>query len=200
MSYPAADTSPRPCVRRFAIALTPTLLAIVVAGCVSTPPPSPPPAKTLPFQFAKVNLSPASGTLVSGSLRIIAQADGVYLTGEIGGLGRGRMHAIHIHETGDCSAADASSAGAHFNPAAAPHGRAGSSKHHAGDMDNLVANDAGVARVEANVRGMMLGGGGPTDIIRRAVIVHANADDYTTQPTGNAGARIACGVIEVEIR
>jgi superoxide dismutase, Cu-Zn family len=199
MSRPVSGASTRLSMHRFAATFTTILLSVAVAGCVSTPPP-PPPAKTLPFQFARVNLSPASGTLVSGSLRIIAQADGVYLTGEIGGLGRGRTHAIHIHETGDCSAADASSAGAHFNPGAAPHGRAGSGQHHAGDMDNLVANAAGVARVEANVRGVMLGGGGPTDIIRRALIVHANADDYSTQPTGNAGARIACGVIEVEVR
>jgi superoxide dismutase, Cu-Zn family len=160
------------------IVLTATLFAATLAGCATTaPPPSPPPAKTQPFQFAIVNLAPASGTLVSGKLRVIAQADGVY-----------------------CSAADASSAGGHFNPSGAAHGRAGSGPHHAGDIDNLVANDAGVVRVDAYVRGVTLGGGGPTDIIRRAVIVHANADDYTTQPTGNAGARVACGVIEVDLR
>ncbi len=176
------------------------LLAATLVGCTTTAPKTPPPAKTLPFQFAMVNLGPASGTLVSGKLRIIAQADGVHLSGEIGGLGRGRTHAIHLHERGDCSAADASSAGAHFNPAGVAHGRAGSATHHAGDIDNLVANEAGVARVDAYVRGVMLGGGGPTDIIRRAVVVHANADDYSSQPAGNAGARIACGVIEVDVR
>ncbi len=181
--------------------LAATMFAAMLAGCTTTAPlPKPPPAKTQPFQFAMVNLAPASATLVSGKLRVIAQADGVYLTGEIGGLGRSRTHAIHLHERGDCSAADATSAGGHFNPGAAAHGRAGSGAHHAGDIDNLVANDAGVARVDAYVRGVTLGGGGPTDIIRRAVIVHANADDYTTQPTGNAGARVACGVIEVDVR
>ncbi len=189
---------------KHAVSRSPAVIALVFAmtlvGCTTPAPRTPPPAKTLPFQFAMVNLAPASGTLVSGQLRIIAQADGVYLTGEIGGLGRGRTHAIHVHERGDCSAADASSAGAHFNPAGVAHGRAGSATHHAGDLDNLVANEAGVARVDAHVRGVMLGGGGPTDIIRRAVVVHANADDYSSQPAGNAGARVACGVIEVDVR
>jgi Cu-Zn family superoxide dismutase len=123
----------------------------------------------------------------------------VYISGEIGGLGRGRTHAIHLHETGDCSAADASSAGGHFNPTGAAHGRAGHGAHHAGDMDNLVANAAGVAKVDVHLRGVALGGGGPDDIIRRAIVVHANADDYSTQPAGNAGPRIACGVIEVDL-
>ncbi len=202
MFYPTANRVPRISLRVSVSAIAVTLFAATLAGCATTapPPPPPPPAKTQPFQFAMVNLAPASGTLVSGKLRVIAQADGVYLTGEIGGLGRGRTHAIHIHERGDCSAADASSAGGHFNPSGAAHGRASSGAHHAGDIDNLVANDAGVARVDAYVRGVTLGGGGPTDIIRRAVIVHANADDYTTQPTGNAGARVACGVIEVDLR
>lgn len=186
-------------IPRWSHALVALALAIGLAGCTATPPPkAPPPTKTLPFQFARANVAPVSGTLVSGSLRIIAQADGVYLTGEIGGLGRGRTHAIHIHERGDCSAADGSSAGGHFNPAGVAHGRAGSGAHHAGDMDNLVANEAGVARVDMRVRGLTLGGGGPTDIIRRAIVVHASPDDYSSQPAGNAGARIACGVIDPE--
>ncbi len=186
-------------IRRWSHALVALAFAVGLAGC-ATPPPKlpPPPAKTLPFQFARVNVVPVSGTLVSGSLRLIAQADGVYLTGEIGGLGRGRTHAMHIHERGDCSAADGSSAGGHFNPAGVAHGRAGSGAHHAGDMDNVVANDAGVARVDMQVRGVTLGGGGPTDIIRRAIVVHASPDDYSSQPAGNAGARIGCGVIDPE--
>jgi superoxide dismutase, Cu-Zn family len=176
------------------------LFAASLAGCATTAPaPSTPPIKTLPFQFAKVNLTPASGTLVSGRLRLIAQADGVYISGEIGGLGRERTHAMHLHEIGDCSAADASSAGGHFNPTGAAHGRAGYGAHHLGDMDNLVTNAAGVAKVDLHLRGVMLGGGGPNDIIRRAVVVHANADDYSSQPAGNAGTRIACGVVEVDL-
>ena len=85
----------------------------------------------------------------------------------------------------------------HFNPGAQPHGRAGQGPHHAGDSDNIVADARGVARVNAHVRGVTLGGGAANDIAGRAIIVHAAADDYATQPTGNAGARVACGVITV---
>ena len=123
--------------------------------------------------------------------------DGVHITGELGGLPAGGRHGFHIHEKGDCSAADASSAGGHFNPTAQPHGRAGQGAHHAGDADNLVADGKGVARVNVHQSRVTLGGGAANDIAGRAVIVHAQADDYSTQPTGNAGGRIACGVITV---
>ena len=123
--------------------------------------------------------------------------DGVHITGEVGGLKPGDMRGFHIHEKGDCSAADASTAGGHFNPAAQAHGRSGHGAHHAGDTDNLVADATGVAHINAHVSGVTLGGGAANDIVGRAVIVHAAADDYTTQPTGNAGARVACGVIKV---
>ena len=115
----------------------------------------------------------------------------------IGGLQPGSSHGFHIHEKGDCSAADGSSAGGHFNPAAQPHGRAGHGAHHAGDADNLVADANGVARVDAHVDGVTLGGGAANDIAGRAIVVHAAADDYSSQPAGNAGARVACGVIRV---
>jgi len=146
---------------------------------------------------ATVNLASASGSLVSGKLTIVPMGNGVHLTGEIGGLSPGSTHAIHIHEKGDCSAADASSAGGHFNPSAQPHGKVGSGAHHGGDMDNLVANAEGVAKVNAHAEGVTLGGGAANDVAGKAVIVHAAADDYRTQPTGNAGGRVACGVITI---
>src|SRR3546814_14476601 len=99
--------------------------------------------------------------------------DGVHITGQIGGLGAGQTHAIHVHEKGDCSAADASSAGGHFNPTGSPHGRASTPTHHAGDMDNLTANAQGVADVNIHLAGVTLGGGAATDIAGRAAIVHA---------------------------
>jgi len=123
--------------------------------------------------------------------------DGVHLRGEVGGLSPGASHGFHIHETGDCSAADAASAGGHFNPTARPHGRAGQGAHHAGDADNLVADARGVARVDAHLRGLSIGGGAANDIAGRAVVVHAVADDYRSQPAGNAGARVACGPIRI---
>ena len=121
-------------------------------------------------------------------------ANGVHLTGEIGGLAPNSTHAIHIHEKGDCSAADATSAGGHFNPAQQPHGRVGAGPHHGGDMDNIVADANGVAHVDVHALGVSLGGGAG-NIGGRAVVVHGAPDDYATQPAGNAGPRGACGVV-----
>ena len=169
----------------------------LLTACASSPstPKSKPAASTA--QEAEVNLASASGSLVSGKLVLVPMGDGVHITGEVGGLKPGDTRGFHIHEKGDCSAADASSAGGHFNPGAQAHGRAGHGAHHAGDTDNIVADANGVARINAHVRGVSLGGGATNDIAGRAVIVHAAADDYATQPTGNAGARVACGVIRV---
>jgi Cu-Zn family superoxide dismutase len=192
-------------------ALTPVLLAasvLALSACSSSAPtkstapaasaPTPAaPAAQSTAKSATVNLASASGSLVSGKLTVVPMGNGVHLTGEVGGLSPGSTHAIHIHEKGDCSAADASSAGGHFNPAAQPHGKVGSGAHHGGDMDNLVANAEGVAQVNAHAEGVTLGGGAANDVAGKALIVHAAADDYRTQPTGNAGGRVACGVITV---
>lgn len=172
----------------------------LLAACSSTPPPKPAPAPAAVHQLraATANIAPASGTLVSGRLNIEAVDGGVRIRGELGGLGRGTQHAIHVHERGDCSAADGSSAGGHFNPTNALHGRAGQGPHHVGDMDNLRADANGVAQVDIHLRGVVLGGGAPVDVLGRAIIVHAAPDDYSSQPSGNAGARIGCGVIEAK--
>jgi len=158
-------------------------------------PPAPPAVSTA--QLAEANLAPASASLVSGRLALVPESGGVHITGVIGGLPRGRQAAFHVHEKGDCSAVDAASAGGHFNPAAQPHGRAGSGTHHAGDMDNLQADAAGVVHMDMHLHGVTLGGGAANDIAGRALVVHADADDYRSQPAGNAGARVACGVIRV---
>jgi superoxide dismutase, Cu-Zn family len=180
-----------------------TAAACVLAACSTTAEkPSPSSTATMPGAAATstaksgvVNLAPASGSLVSGKLSLIPMGDGVHLSGEIGGLGAGVTHAIHVHEKGDCSAVDASSAGGHFNPTGSAHGRAGTATHHAGDMDNIVADAEGVAKIDIHLAGVTLGGGAANDIVGRAVVVHAAPDDYISQPAGNAGARVACGVI-----
>jgi len=177
-------------------------IASLAAACATTstskhPEMSTPVPPVSTAHAADVNLAAASGSLVSGKLRITPTTDGVHITGEIGGLGKGQTHAIHVHETGDCSAADASSAGGHFNPGGSAHGRANMPAHHAGDMDNIIANVDGVANIDIHLIGVSLGGGAGNDIAGRAVIVHSGVDDYTSQPSGNAGSRVACGVIHV---
>lgn len=179
--------------------------ALVLAACATTPSTDTPASSatatspaTSTAREASVVLAPASGSLVSGRLTAMPMGNGVHFTGEIGGLTPGSTHAIHIHERGDCSAADASSAGGHFNPTNQPHGQVGTPTHHAGDMNNLIANAQGVARVDVHAQNVTLGGGAPNDIAGRAVIVHAKADDYRSQPSGDAGARVACGVITAQ--
>lgn len=145
---------------------------------------------------ARVVLQPTEGHAARGSLALEAVDGGVRLSGRIEGLTPGARHGFHLHETGDCSAPDASSAGAHFNPGGHAHGAPDSAERHLGDLPNLEADTGGVATVDAFIAGATLGDGGGNDLVLRAVIVHVAADDYTTQPTGNSGARIACGVIQ----
>jgi Cu-Zn family superoxide dismutase len=127
-------------------------------------------------------------------VRFTQKGDKVAVSAEITGLTPG-MHGFHIHEKGDCSSGDGMSAGGHFNPTGKPHGNPLSADHHAGDMPMILANASGVATLDVELDPMRVGGG-PTDIVGKAVIVHKDADDYATQPTGNSGARVACGVIQ----
>lgn len=180
-------------------------IALALAGCASTPLTAKPANSSAKkpmtgpstAQRAVANLASASGSLVSGRLTLLPMGDGVHVTGEIGGFNPGSNHGFHIHEKGDCSAADASSAGGHFNPTGQPHGRAMQGAHHAGDSDNIVADANGVAKINTHIIGVTLGGGAANDIAGRAFVVHAAPDDYTSQPSGNAGVRVACGVIKV---
>lgn len=144
---------------------------------------------------ATAELKPTQGNQAAGRLDFAIVDGGIRITGEVSGLEPGSEHGFHVHENGDCSAPDGSSAGGHFNPGATDHGRVGHGTHHAGDSDNIVANDQGVAAVDTLLQGASLGDGAATEVIGRGVIVHADPDDYTTQPTGNAGARLACGVV-----
>lgn len=162
-------------------------LAVLLAGCAGSGGYS---------TTAEAVLAPTKGNAVQGKVTFREEEGKVLVTASVSGLTPG-AHGFHIHEKGDCSAADASSAGGHFNPSAQAHGRRGQPAHHAGDSDNLLADAKGVAHVDAHFSGVSLGTGAANDAAGRAVIVHANADDYASQPAGNAGARVACGVITI---
>jgi superoxide dismutase, Cu-Zn family len=139
-------------------------------------------------------LNPTEGNKVHGVVTFTQAGANVKIVAHIEGLTPGK-HGFHIHEFGDCSSKDGSSAGGHFNPANAPHGAPEAAQRHAGDMGNIEADQNGVAHLEYNDPMAKMNGHGA--IIGHGMIVHANPDDLKTQPTGNAGGRQACGVIGV---
>ncbi|MEM5429354.1 superoxide dismutase family protein [Cupriavidus oxalaticus] len=143
---------------------------------------------------AAATLQPKSGTNTAGTVTFQQQPGGVLMTAAITGLPPNTVHGFHVHEKGDCSAPDAMSAGGHFNPGGKPHGQMTMPDHHAGDMNNLTADSSGNARVSMLLPSLSVGTGA-NSVIGRAVVVHKDPDDYKTQPTGNAGGRIACGVV-----
>ena len=150
---------------------------------------------TLPAyaQSAVARLEPTKGNATAGTVTFTQKGDKVAVEAKVSGLTPGG-HGFHIHEKGDCSSGDGMSAGGHFNPTGKPHGNPGSPDHHAGDIPMLVADASGNASLSMEVGPMSIGSGA-TDIVGKAVIVHKDVDDFTTQPTGNSGARVACGVI-----
>ena len=150
---------------------------------------------TEPAHEAVAQIAPTQGNTVTGSLALSPSAEGVHITGAIQGLKPAAEFGFHVHEKGDCSAPDASSAGGHFNPAQAQHGNPTGGAHHAGDMVNIRSNAEGVAQVDTTAAGTSLHGDPNTDLMGKAIVVHESPDDYTTQPSGNSGKRIACGVI-----
>ena len=141
---------------------------------------------------ARADMVARSGSTVSGTVTFTSVAGGLQVNAIIAGLTPGE-HGFHIHEAGDCSAADASSAKGHFNPTGKAHGHHGGDTRHAGDMPNLIANAQGQASFSAKIMGLELSGN--TGIIGRSVVIHADPDDYKSQPAGNSGKRVACGVV-----
>ena len=132
---------------------------------------------------------------VAGTVTFTQEKDGVRVVADVTDLAPGE-HGFHIHEKGDCSAPDASSAGGHFNPSGHKHGGPDAEERHAGDLGNLIADKSGKAHYDRVDKQLQLTG--PNTIIGRSIIVHEKLDDLKTQPTGNAGARVACGVIVAE--
>ncbi|MGH8740712.1 MAG: superoxide dismutase family protein [Burkholderiales bacterium] len=157
-----------------------------LAGCQSAPEQDAPRA-TASLQATKGNKTFGEATFEQVGSKVHAV---IYVQG----LKPGAEHGLHIHEAGDCSSGDGESAKGHFNPQGKPHGQPGSSERHAGDLPALKAAKNGRAKVDAQVD-LITVTPGANSIVGRAVIVHADPDDYKTQPTGNAGARLACGVI-----
>jgi Cu-Zn family superoxide dismutase len=139
-------------------------------------------------------LSPTEGNTAHGVVTFNKTVDGIKIVADMEGLSPGK-HGFHIHEFGDCTAPDAVSAGGHFNPDNMPHGAPSDMERHVGDLGNLEANEEGMAHYERTDNLISLSG--PHSIIGLSVVVHAGEDDLTSQPSGNAGPRVACGVIGV---
>ncbi|PIB37468.1 hypothetical protein BFP72_08055 [Reichenbachiella sp. 5M10] len=144
---------------------------------------------------AQAILYSASGSEVEGEVLFVQTgARTVEMQVKVSNLSPGK-HALHLHENGDCSATDAQSAGGHWNPTDSPHGQRGSDVFHQGDVANLVANAQGQAALTLSIQGWTIGGADRSNIVDRAVILHAGADDFSSQPSGAAGERVACGVV-----
>lgn len=141
---------------------------------------------------AAAYLQPRSGSKVHGVIHFVQRGDTVTITGEVTGLTPGE-HGFHIHEYGDCSDDKALNAGAHYNPASKKHGGPHDEERHAGDLGNITADAQGVARIQLTDKVIRLSG--PHSIVGRSVVVHEKRDDLKSQPAGDAGARVACGII-----
>jgi Cu-Zn family superoxide dismutase len=141
-------------------------------------------------------ISPASGSKMTGEANFKDNGDGtVSLNVTVSSATPGE-HALHLHQNGDCSAPDATSAGGHWNPADTEHGkRMEGLAFHAGDIDNLTVGEDSTGTLEMIVKGWSVGGSDSTNVIGRAIIIHALADDFESQPSGAAGTRVACGVV-----
>jgi Cu-Zn family superoxide dismutase len=146
------------------------------------------------YSKAVVVMHPTEGNDVSGVITFTKQGDGVMISGTVEGLEEGK-HGFHIHQYGDCSAADGTSAGGHFNPENVEHGGPNDEVRHVGDLGNIEANADGVA--EINMTDDVIKLNGPHSIIGHGVIIHSGEDDFTSQPTGAAGSRLACGVVGI---
>ncbi|MEO7392047.1 MAG: superoxide dismutase family protein [Ramlibacter sp.] len=140
------------------------------------------------------NPQDTTGNATSGTVQFTQVGSVVVVEGEVRGLKANAQHGFHVHEKGDCSSGDGMSTGGHFNPGSQQHGNAAAAMHHAGDLRSLQADASGVARFKFEANAISVGSGA-ANIVGKGLIVHRDADDYTTQPTGNAGPRLACAVI-----
>ena len=172
------------------IILSSVLIIAVIIGCKTN-------GKSSDTKTLNLTLEPKSNSTVAGTATFTEKNGKVTLVAKITGLQPG-VHAIHIHEKSDCSAADGSSAGGHWNPTFKKHGKWGDAEHHKGDIGNFTADDKGNGTITFTTDEWSIGGDDATkNIIGKGLIVHQGADDFVTQPTGNAGGRVACtGIIK----
>lgn len=147
-----------------------------------------------PVHVAQATLRQASG-LPAGTAQLFSNGSEVTLSVTLAGITAG-THGIHLHSVGRCDAPDFTTAGPHLNPGARKHGHQNPDGAHLGDLPNVVTNASGTGSVSATLTGM------PQDVVAAlldqdgtAIVVHAGEDDYRTDPSGNSGARIACGVL-----
>ena len=184
------------------------MIALFLLACATTSSVTPAPVvvEPVPLRVGVAPLEARSGSTVSGTVTFRefpnphaghdgAPATEVRVLIEVRGATPGD-HAVHVHEKGDCSATDGSSAGGHFNPEGRPHGDHAAAEKHPGDFGNLTVGADGTGRKELVVSSLTLGDG-PLSVAGRGVIVHEKPDDFG-QPTGNAGGRQACGVIALQ--
>jgi Cu-Zn family superoxide dismutase len=143
---------------------------------------------------ATASLEPTKGSTVKGTVDFVQRGDKVRVSASISGLRPNGEFGFHIHEAGDCGSGDGMSAKGHFNPHGRPHGHHGQGERHAGDMPSLRSDGSGNARADFDLD-IITVAPGPASVVGRGLIVHVQPDDYKTQPTGNAGARSACAVI-----
>jgi Cu-Zn family superoxide dismutase len=151
-------------------------------------------SNSVPPLRATAQLQPTKGSQASGEATFEQVGDKVRIVASVQGLKPGMDHGFHLHEIGDCSSGDGMSTKGHFNPFGKQHAHAGTPERHAGDLPPLKADKDGRARVDASLDVITVAAG-PGSVVGRGLIVHADPDDFKTQPTGNAGARIACGVV-----
>jgi superoxide dismutase, Cu-Zn family len=163
---------------------------LALTGCVA-----PPPVKPGMGLLAAANLGGRSNTKIGGTAQFVQRDGYVEVKVDAFRLEKNKEHGFHIHEKGDCSAFDASSAGGHFNPGNTAHG-AHEGVAHAGDMPSLKSDNNGYAHASFKMTSVTLTPG-PTSIMGLAVVLHRDPDDFTTQPSGNSGARIGCGIITI---
>ena len=168
-------------------------LAVLAACSSSGPSPSPAAAPRPAGPTATAAIEGRSGSPLTGTATFVQNGDTVHVTVDVANAPEG-VHAVHLHEKGDCSAPDATSAGGHFNPSHAEHGSPDASMHHAGDFGNMTVGEEGRGHLELDST-MLTVLAGDRSVIGRAIVVHAKEDDMRTQPTGNAGGRIGCGVV-----